>query len=56
MTSLYNDMKIHARAKLEQHIVLNSAFAQSVYWHRILVELTNSFRAKSFEMLRRVDW
>jgi len=54
MTSLCNDTNIHARPKLEQHIVWNSTFVQSVYWHRILEELTDSFRVKSPEIVHRV--
>ena len=56
MTSLYNDTYIHALAKLEQPVVFNSSFAQSVYWHIMLEELTDSFRVKSAEILRCVNW
>jgi len=56
MTPLFNDTNIYALAKLEQQVVLNSTFVQSVYWHRMLEELTDSFRVKSPEILHRVDW
>jgi len=46
MTSLCNDTNIYALAILEQHIVLNSIFVQSLYWHRMFGELTDGFRVK----------
>ena len=55
MTSLCNFTNIHAPTKLEQHVVLNSTIAQSVYWHRMLEELTDTVVVKSPEILRRVN-
>jgi len=54
MTSLCNDTNIHARPKLEQHIILNSTFVQFVYWHRMFEKLTDSVRFKSPEIVHRV--